>query len=298
MADGTVLVTGALGQVARQALPWLQERHDVVLTDVRDRPDGEEGPPVHVLDLLADDGSGLRGLMNGVSTVVHMAHRPATGFQRPTPGTSEQLVSSPQALYDSERLNVDLAQAVYQAALETGVRRVVTASSNHASSWYQQLYYQGLRQSVRPEQYPKPASFYGWAKVAYESLGFLYASGVLGRQLESVQVRVVVPRELQLSDYVGRPVAQYLRDVTGYLSPRDCGQLFRRAVETEDIRDEDGVPFLIVYATSGNDRRFWDLESAKRVLGYAPQDNSEVRFMDDIDRIRRLRPDDPVPPTN
>ena len=34
----------------------------------------------------------------------------------------------------------------------------------------------------------------------------------------------------------------------------------------------------MVYGISDNTRAFWSLANARRVLGYAPQDDAEVRF--------------------
>jgi hypothetical protein len=61
-------------------------------------------------------------------------------------------------------------------------------------------------------------------------------------------------------------------------------------VETPDITDEHGVPFLIVYGISGNTHRFWSLASAKTKIGYEPQDDSQVNFADAIAAIARKAP--------
>jgi hypothetical protein len=47
------------------------------------------------------------------------------------------------------------------------------------------------------------------------------------------------------------------------------------------------VPFLIVYGISGNTHRFWSLANARRKLGYAPRDDSQVAFADKIAAIAR-----------
>ena len=57
-----------------------------------------------------------------------------------------------------------------------------------------------------------------------------------------------------------------------------------KSVETEDIRDEHGVPFQIFYGVSGNSHNFWSIANARKVIGYAPEDNSQVRFADEIAR--------------
>ena len=130
-----------------------------------------------------------------------------------------------------------------------------------------------------------PDTFYGWAKVAYESLGFLYACGSLGRRLEVVQIRIVAPREIDAAAFEDRPLWDYLRDITGYVSQRDLQQLFVRSLDAESIDDRYGVPFQIFYGVSNNARTFWSITNAREVVGYAPQDDSEIAFADDIARM-------------
>ena len=122
---------------------------------------------------------------------------------------------------------------------------------------------------MTPDDYPRPDTFYGWAKVAYESLGFLYACGSLGQRLEVVQIRIVAPREIDASEFEDRPLRGYLRDITGYISQRDLQQLFVGRW-TPMIDDPYGVPFQIFYGVSNNARTFWSITNAREVIGYAP----------------------------
>jgi hypothetical protein len=149
---------------------------------------------------------------------------------------------------------------------------------------------------VYPSELPLSDNFYGWAKGAYELLGFVYASGTLGRQLEVVQIRIGAPRDVagwryegELAEQNAGPnssgLANFKRDLGAWASSRDLAQLFRRAIETPDIADGTGVPWLVVYGISGNTRAFWALENARRVLGYAPEDDSEIAYADDIRRL-------------
>ncbi len=265
-----VLLTGATGYIAGQLLPDLRDRYDLRLIDVRETDrDGNRVPGVEIVDLLEADRSTLETLFTGVDTVVH------TGYLRPRP----------DHVYEDERKNVDMMQRVYDVALATGVRRVVAASTNQAAKWYEQPYYAGRRDRVTPEDYPRPDSFYGWAKAAYESLGFLYACGSLGRKLEVIQIRIVAPREIDAREFEGKPKEQYIRDLTGYVSPRDLRQLFRKSIDTPEIEDEFGVPFHIFYGVSNNARTFWSIVNARQVIGYQPEDDSEVRFAADIARL-------------
>ncbi len=275
MTKLSVLLTGATGYIAGQLLPALRERYELRLTDVRstDR-DGQPVEGVVVTDLLEAPESELVALIAGVDVIVHCA------YYRPT-GTD------PQSQYNGERRNIDIMQRIYQLALDNGVRRVVAASTNQAAKWYEQPYYAGLRDRVTPEDYPRPDNFYGWAKAAYETLGFLYACGSLGRKLEVIQLRIVAPREIDASKFVGKSKARYFRDITGYISPRDLRQLFCKSIEAPDIADEYGVPFQIFYGVSNNARTFWSITNARKVIGYQPEDDSEVRFAEDIARMLR-----------
>ena len=59
---------------------------------------------------------------------------------------------------------------------------------------------------------------------------------------------------------------------------RDLQQLYVKSIEAPDIRDEHGVPFQVFYGISDNSRAFWSIANARRVIGYAPEDDSEIRF--------------------
>jgi len=77
------------------------------------------------------------------------------------------------------------------------------------------------------------------------------------------------------------------RAAGAYLSRREQVQQAIRMVETEHIEDDHGIPFLIVYGISGNTHRFWSIASARRAIGYAPEDDSQVNFADRIATIAR-----------
>lgn len=268
-----VLLTGASGYIAGQLLPAFRERYDLRLIDARrENRAGERVAGIEVVDLLGDDLATVVAFFAGVDVVVHC------GYVRPEG-------ESVQALYDGERRNVDMMQRVYPLALDHGVRRVVAASTNQAAKWYEQPYFAGRRDRVSPEDYPRPDNLYGWAKAAYETLGFVYACGSFGRKLEVIQVRIVVPREIDASAFEHLPRQRYVRELAGYISERDLRQLFVKAVEAPDIADAHGVPFHIVYGVSNNARTFWSITNAREVLGYAPEDDSEVRFAADIARL-------------
>jgi nucleoside-diphosphate-sugar epimerase len=251
---------------------------------------GHRLPGLIVADLADPDRSKYRALFDGVDTVVHLGYRHAGG----PGGFGADL--PPLERFDGELANVQMAQNVYRTAYDAGVRRVVVASSNHAADWYEHALVHAMRRElVSPADVPVSDNFYGWAKASYELLGFVYACGVFGRKLEVVQVRIGAPRDVAGHHYEGAlreqhvpggsGLANFKRDLGAWLSDRDLRQLFVRAIETPRIEDAHGVPWLVVYGISGNTRAFWSLESARRVLGYAPEDDSEVTYADDVRRL-------------
>jgi len=266
----TVLVTGAAGYIAGYILPRLRGQFDLRLVDNREAPGVQARDMADPLDLERN-----RDLFRGADAVIHLA------FLRPGGKTSRDR-------YLSERANVDMAYAVYQLALEEGVRRVVVASSNHATDFYEAPLRDGRLDMVYPD-HPRPLAdnFYGWAKEAYEHLGFVYATGKLGRQLEVVQIRIGAPRDMSTTSFVDErrhdPKTLH-RDLGMWISPRDLGQLFAKSIDAPDIRDEYGVPFQVFYGISDNTRKAWSIANAKRVIGYAPEDDSEVVYADEIRR--------------
>jgi hypothetical protein len=270
-----VLLTGATGYIARQLLPAFRERYDLVPLDVRPT-DGQGGTVEGLLvaDLLEEPLDRLARHFAGIDSVVHL------GYYRPS-GTG---VTGAGKGYLDERPNVDMAERVYRFALDAGVQRVVFASSNHAADWYEPLLHARRLESIGPADLPRSDNYYGWAKIAYEALGFMYACGAFGRKLEVVQVRIGAPREIDAAPFEGRPAA-YKRDLGAFISQRDLQQLFVRSLECGPLEDEWGVPFQIFYGVSNNTRAFWTIANARQVIGYQPEDDSEVRYATDIARL-------------
>ncbi len=266
-----VVVTGAAGKIAGQILPALQDRYELVLLDVRQaNRDGETVPGIAIADLTQTDRDLYRQHFAGADRVVHF------GFVRPE-------AEGPDPRFKAELANVRMAYNVMQVAWEEGVGRVVMASSNHAADYYEPLILDGKWDYVNPADRAISDNYYGWAKESYEHLGLVFACGTMnGTRLENVQIRIGGPREDDLARLEPGDLRAMRRALAVYVSERDLQQLFVKSLEHPHIHDAHGVPFQIFYGISANSQAFWSLANARRVIGYAPQDNSELKFADQI----------------
>jgi len=170
MTRRKVIVTGAAGYIAGLLLPAFRERYDLTLLDVRSTDRGGNlVKDIELTDFFDRDRDSYRRHFTGVDAVVHC------GFVR------AKAPSDPDQRFWAELANIEMAYNVYQTAWEESVRRVVVASSNHAADYYEPLILDGCWDIVSPDMRALSDNYYGWAKEAYEHLGFVFAAGKRAR---------------------------------------------------------------------------------------------------------------------
>jgi uronate dehydrogenase len=225
-----VLLTGASGLIGRMIRPLLTEL-GWELHCLDREPNGDLA--VMSIDVL--DAEALDAATVGCGAVVHLAGIPGEA-----------------PLAQILEANVQGTQAVLDAALRRGIRRVVLASSNHAVGMWERSGDDNLEVDIRP----RPDTFYGVAKVAAEALGQLYADRF---GLEVVSLRIGTCRT----------APRNRRELGTWLSPGDAARLFDASLSGQVSGH------VIAYGLSANTRGWWDLSTA-RALGYKPQDDAEA----------------------
>jgi uronate dehydrogenase len=234
----TILVTGSAGRIGRAVVAELQGR------GLRVRGFDRVPTPSVTEQIIGDltDAATVRRAVEGTDTVIHLAA---------TPDDDDFLTQ----LAPNNLIGV---YQVLESARQAGVRRLILASSGQVVWWQRQ---RGPL-PIRADDPPTPRGWYAAAKV------FLEAAGRMCAESHGMSVLVVrlgwVPRS---RDHIAELAAlDWGKDV--YLSPGDAGRFFACAVEAPaDLR------FAIVYATSRPVRAgMYDLESAKKLLGFEPRD--------------------------
>ena len=80
---------------------------------------------------------------------------------------------------------------------------------------------------VDPDGLARSDNYYGWAKIAYENLGFMFAAGKMhgGAKLSNVQIRIGGPRETDVGAVEVGDLRTLRRALGAYMSQRDLQQV-------------------------------------------------------------------------
>jgi uronate dehydrogenase len=244
-----VVITGAAGIIGRVLRAELADSYSIRTIDQR---------PASGIDLATDvrRPERMEGAFEGAGAVIELAASSSVG-------TSWKRVLEN---------NMAAAVATLEGARRAGVRRVVLASSNHATGMHEREEpyasvlagrYDGLDPDLLPRirtDWPvRPDSFYAVGKCAAEAAGRYYAEEY---GLSVICLRIgTVNRE-------NRP--RSTREFATLLTYRDLAQLVRRCLEAPL-----DLGFAVFYGVSRNTWRIWDIDEAAATIGYEPLDDAE-----------------------
>jgi len=241
MTRKKVLITGAAGRIGSTLGAGLRDRYNLRMMYHNTVLPAEEGEEVCVGN-VADLGT-MEEAVDGVDAVVHMAGFPSSrwGFE---------------SVLDA---NIRGTYCVYEACKRKGVGRVVFASTNHVTGYYEK---NGIY--TTPDMPVRPDSHYGVSKACGEAMGRYYHDA-FGLAVICLRIGSFVPPE----KVAERRKPGSTRILSSWMSPRDTVQLVWRSIEAEDVM------FGIYYGISNNTRAYWDTQNAREELGYAPEDDAE-----------------------
>jgi nucleoside-diphosphate-sugar epimerase len=249
MARRSVLVTGMSGLIGSAVHRILGEKYEFRALNRRDVP----GVPCHRADIA--DLEAIQPAFDAIDTVVHLA-----AVARLDAGWEELLQCNIVGTYN-----------VFEAARRAGVKRIVYASSGAAiSGWEHRAPYGALvegRYEDVPPRWEKlshtsptwPNGIYGCTKIWGEALARHFTDT---SDLSILCLRIgAVGKE-------DRP--QGARGFSIWCSQRDIVQMIDRCIEAPP-----SLKYDIFFVLSNNRWGYRDLEHAREVLGYVPQDAAE-----------------------
>ena len=233
-----ILLTGAagkLGSILRPRIKHLCQTlrvSDIVPLDAA--KDGEE-----VMIVALQDAREVDKLLEGVECVVHLG---GISTERPF---AEILPS-----------NIIGICNLYEAARKHGTRRIVFASSNHATGFYKQS------EIITPSMPVRPDGYYGVSKAFGENIARLYFDR---HGIETACLRI--------GSCCAEPIDH--RMLSTWLSYDDLERLVVASLSSSLVN------FTVIYGMSNNDIVWWDNNSAKHV-GFQSKDTSAL-FKNDIE---------------
>ncbi len=225
-----ILITGASGAVGTVLVKGLRDRYSLR---------GFDRVPMDELDDMVvgelTDFEVVARATQGMEAVVHLAGNPLGS------APWEEILNS----------NIIGTYNLFEAARQSGVRRVVFASRAGLLAPYPEE----ITRTI--DMPPRPESYYSISKVFGENLGYMYASQF---GLECVSVRIGNVR-------ADRPQAEHPH----HLSHADLVRVFERAVIQPEIEYE------VVFGVSGGEWPLYDMEHGRSVIGYEPENPSASR---------------------
>jgi nucleoside-diphosphate-sugar epimerase len=257
-----VLITGAYGLIGNLLVGHLSQlaQDYEVFGMVRRRDPSARAAGMSVTTIpeshlrIADltDHDAVRAAVEGMDIVVHLAANPEAH------SNWKDVLSS----------NIVGTHTVFEACREAGVGRVVFASTNMVVAGYRtEPEYSALFQAnpseteltdfrpVRHDWPVRPTSYYSCSKVFGEALAHMYST-VHGMSCICLRIGWVVAND--------NPPIPVL-----WCSHRDVVQLLERCMNAPE-----SVRYDIFFGQSANSPNFVDIQHARDVLGYEPQDGA------------------------
>lgn len=247
----TVLVTGAAGRIATITAPLLRDAFQLRRLDVRPLI-AEADDEVMTADVR--DVETLCAACEGVAAVIHLAAQPDEADFR------EDLLPR----------NIDATWALFEAARQTSVPRVLFASTIQTIGGYPPDVF------VTPAMPPRPVSTYAATKLFGEALAQLYAD-TASAAVTSIRIGAVVPSS-----------SEQLRDAqfrSFWCDPDDLAGLFVAAIKSDSVDRSSTVIAVSPPATA----RF-DTSNSFGWQPLATPTVPELVFMSDTGAPRPRRP--------
>jgi len=248
-----ILITGSSGLIGSVIIKNLSNKY---VFSGMDRNPNENYPELKTLITNSNDLNSILPAFKNIDTVIHLAANVSEA-------TEWELVLNN---------NIILTKNIYEASKINNIKRVIFASSNHAVGNFEKDFpYKSIVKGKYDEvdinniikvdsSVPiRPDSDYGISKAFGEAVARYYFEHH-GIESACLRIGTVRPDNSPKTD---------VRHFATMLYHEDLAQLIDKCIEKENLN------FEIFYGVSNNKWRFWDLEHARKTIGYDPKKNAE-----------------------
>jgi uronate dehydrogenase len=148
--------------------------------------------------------------------------------------------------------NIEAVYTLFETCRNLGIKKIIFASTAQTVLHYPNSIY------IKTDMPPRPYTIYACTKLFGESLARFYS--------DKFGISIICLRIGWFQDYD----SEYLTDTEikkRWCSPKDLTQIICKSIKSQ-------LKFGVFFAISNNKDRYWDIESAKNLLGYEPVDGA------------------------
>ena len=236
-----VLITGGFGKIGKHFAKNFTNDYEFRIVDIT--TDGHTfSENVEIIQANLKDFDVCEKLCKGIDTVIHLA-----AIVDPVSKSDEVLET-----------NIKTTQNIFKAAVKSGCKRLVFASSAQTIESYP------TDLQVRKDMLVKPKNIYGVSKCFGEALAAYYAYNT---GISAICLRIgnyEFPEDF---------VEMNARDLSAFLHPDDLNQLLIGCIETENIQYE------VINAVSDNRYKRLDITESVSKVGYNPKADAFELFI-------------------
>jgi nucleoside-diphosphate-sugar epimerase len=249
-----ILITGGSGLVGRILVKKLKDKFNIMVLDQKKSSYSE----TFIGDI--NNLESINPAFKDIETVIHLA-----GDRRVHGDWKSVLENNLIGIYN-----------IYEAAKLNKLKRVIFASSQHATGGYYNIepysFIDRGNYDLLPNNYSpldektriRPDSYYGTSKAFGEAIGSYYSDYC---NISTINLRIgwVISDD----DPTFSPTSLNL-----WLSHRDLTQIVEKSINASEK-----IKYETFYATSDNYWKIWSIDKAKKILNYQPQDSAPKNFV-------------------
>jgi NAD+ dependent glucose-6-phosphate dehydrogenase len=240
-----VTIIGGAGTIGTILYKGLRDKYDIVILDKNVSEQFEEFVMVDATNF---------------ETLLHSIPKDSDALINLLTIKTENDLKDVQNFHNMTNIHFISSFYVLHAAITLGIPKVVYASSNHTTDYYEKNGFSSLGREINTSDYPQSCGLYGVLKFASENIGELLARQTDNLSIINLRIGSVHPDE-------HKAVKEDERLIRTLLSHKDTVQLFDSAIQST-------VRYGTYYGVSDNPSKPWSTESAMKELGFVSKVNS------------------------